>query len=414
MTVKMLVLPKPRPEQIIATRGGGILADFAEASDDFDNYEPEVVQPQVFDVSEKEAEDLKRDPNNLAAPQMDLKLIEPVSDAEAAEVPDAWVETADASKAAWGIEAIGATKTKWDGAGVKVAVLDTGIDADHPAFEGVNIKHKNFTDQSMASASGHGTHCAGTIFGRDVDGVRIGVARGVTEALDAKVLPGTTDDLAKALHWAFEEEKAHVISMSLRFDFYKMFRHERDGKGLNEEDAFSKTQQEYRANIAMFDALFETYRLRALKRQGALFIAATGNESKRDSSGYTIAAAAPAGAKNVLAVGALGRSADGLVAANFSNTKPQIAAPGVQVLSAKKGARTPGSLLKSSDGTSMACPHVAGLAALYWQEALADPYASANPELLRAMIIGRADRTKLVTKTTVDVGNGLPVPPRLA
>ena len=56
-------------------------------------------------------------------------------------------------------------------------MLDTGIDSAHKAFESVTLIRQNFTtDADDSDTHGHGTHCAGTIFGRDVDGTRIGVA----------------------------------------------------------------------------------------------------------------------------------------------------------------------------------------------------------------------------------------------
>ena len=79
-------------------------------------------------------------------------------------------------------------RSTWTGEGVTVAVLDTGIDSKHPAFAGVDIVEKDFTGTGNGDRQGHGTHCAGTIFGRDVDGKRIGVARGVKRALIGKVL----------------------------------------------------------------------------------------------------------------------------------------------------------------------------------------------------------------------------------
>ena len=69
-----------------------------------------------------------------------------------------------------------------------VAVLDTGIDPNHVAFNGVNLTRRNFTAEGDDDLHGHGTLCAGTIFGRDVNGLRIGVARGVSDAIIGKVL----------------------------------------------------------------------------------------------------------------------------------------------------------------------------------------------------------------------------------
>ena len=68
------------------------------------------------------------------------------------------------------------------GAGVTVEVNDTGVDATHPDFD------TRVTGEALTDTDGHGTHCAGTIFGRAVDDCRIGVAHGVTRALVGKVL----------------------------------------------------------------------------------------------------------------------------------------------------------------------------------------------------------------------------------
>ncbi len=121
----------------------------------------------------------------------------------------------------WGVEAVGAVSSPFTGSGIKVAVLDTGVDASHPAFQGVNVVTNNFTDEADGDENGHGTHCAGTALGRDVDGFRIGVARGVTDLVAGKVLGeqgGSTQGVVKGIQWALDNG-ANVISMSLGIDF---------------------------------------------------------------------------------------------------------------------------------------------------------------------------------------------------
>ncbi len=112
------------------------------------------------------------------APSIPMKLIAPL---------DVGVTPA-ADDLAWGVKAVGADTSPLTGNGIVVAVLDTGIDKNHPAFAGVQIIEKDFTGEGNGDQHGHGTHCAGTIFGRTTDGKRIGVAPGVNKALIGKVL----------------------------------------------------------------------------------------------------------------------------------------------------------------------------------------------------------------------------------
>jgi subtilisin family serine protease len=114
----------------------------------------------------------------------------------------------------------------------------------------------------------------------------------------------------------------------------------------------------------MFDALMQMVQARAAFGESPVLIAAAGNESRRQvDPKFEIAASLPAAAEGVISVGALQRGGGKLGIAAFSNTFPQISAPGVGVLSA-----WPGGTLRELNGTSMACPHVAGVACLWWEE----------------------------------------------
>jgi subtilisin family serine protease len=319
---------------------------------------PNVPEPrvEVHNVRENEAIDIARDPQVAAvAKPMPTALIKPLEVAGAA-----------AASAAWGIAAVKADTSNFTGDGVVVAVLDTGIDKSHPAFAGVTIVEQDFSGSGNGDRQGHGTHCAGTIFGRDVSGTRIGIARGVKKALIGKVLAddggGSSEMIFRGIQWALDQG-AEVISMSLGFDFPGAVERMRQA-GLPTQAAVSDSLETYRSNLRFFDALMQMVRAQAAFRNTAVVVAASGNESERRSNPpFTIAASLPAAAEGVVSVAALGQGTGGkLEIAEFSNTMAQVAAPGVNILSAKVGGG-----LRSLSGTSMACPHVAGVAALWWE-----------------------------------------------
>ena len=264
------------------------------------------------------------------------------------------VETPDPGGNSWGISDIGADALDIGaGQGVKVAILDTGI-ADHPAFDGLNPIRVNFTDEADEDVDGHGTHCAGTIFGQDVDGRRIGIARGVREPLIGKVLGrggGDSASIMEAIVWA-QKSGARVVSMSLGMDF-PGFRERLLRSGKQKLEATSIALQAYRENVRLFDQLSRMYSDLSMFA-APLLVAASGNESARPD--YTIATAPPAEADDILSVAAIDRSH---AIAKFSNTNPDCCAPGVDILSAS---HTGG--LRRLSGTSMATPHVAGAAVL--------------------------------------------------
>jgi subtilisin family serine protease len=340
-----------------------------------------VPEPQ-FDVhalDTYEITEVVKDPQVQAiAPIMPTALIQPF-DAGPAAATDAW-----------GIGAVKADVSSCTGDGVVVAVLDTGIDRTHAAFAGVNVTEQDFSGSGDGDRRGHGSHCAGTIFGRDVDGKRIGIARGVTQALIGKVLAdkggGDSDMIFRGIQWAVEKG-AQVISMSLGFDFTGMVRRSTDS-GWPADLATSNALEAYRANLRMFDSLMQMVKAMAAFRPGTVIVAAAGNESKTNiDPNYKIAASLPAAADGVISAGALLQIDGKYGVAPFSNTFPAVAAPGVNILSVRAGGG-----LRALSGTSMACPHVAGVAALWWEALRKSGVVNPTAQLVAARLLA-ATRT---------------------
>ncbi len=404
--MRMVVLEK-RP----ARSGDRILAGVGDDPGDRDEQPPWLVK--VYDdLSPDDVADLRQAENVLGlAPPMKVRLVRPTRLA-AARAP----AERHATEVAWGVEAVGASTSHRKGRGVKVAVLDTGIERDHPAFEGLKLDSenlRNFTgegpsdDVTDEDEDRHGTHCAATIFGRDVQGVRIGVAKGISDVLIAKVVGrdgATVEAVAEALQWAYAK-KAHILSMSLGIDFHSHRRALLKAK-VPAPQATSQALADYGACVRLFDRMCQYVADEARTLRSMLVVAAAGNESARPR--YAVSAAPPANAWGVVTVGAVGRRGDRangpLEVAPFSNSGVHFCAPGVRVLSAGRGRS-----LVEMDGTSMAAPHVAGLAALWAEGPLrTSGGVLARDELLAAL---RQSARRLPHLGSDEVGQGLAVAP---
>lgn len=252
-------------------------------------------------------------------------------------------EFRDTSHATWGIGATGALKSPFTGKGIRIAILDTGIDQTHPDFQGKTIvPHSFVAGETADDVQGHGTHCAGTAAARaNTPGIaRYGVAPDA-DLYIGKVLNnsgyGTEEDILAGMEWAIAQG-CHVVSMSL-------------GSPVQPGVAFQQ--------------VYERVALEGLKK-GTLFLAAAGNDSRR-AFGAIAPVSSPADTPSILSVGAVDPM---YKPASFSNGginpgggELDLVAPGVGIFSSAPRPR----LHRIMDGTSMACPHAAGIAAL-WAE----------------------------------------------
>lgn len=355
----------------------------------------------AFSVERLEAKaliEVARDPRTAAiTPVMPTRLIQPLSGKPGDGCSN------------WGVAAVGANDSAYTGAGVTVAVLDTGIDRDHPAFAGMEIVERDFSGGGDGDRQGHGTHCAGTAFGRDCGG-RIGVAPGVERAVIGKVLgddgSGQSDWIFDALTWAMREG-ADVISMSLGFDFPGMVL-DMVEDGWPADLATSNALEAYRGNLRMFDAVMGVLKAQSAFGMSPLVVAAAGNESRREiRPEYRIATSLPAAADDVVSVAAMGRKSGRYTVADFSNSLALVSAPGVDITSA-----WPGGGLNTISGTSMACPHVAGVAALWW-EALQRTGTRPNARNITARLLASARKDVFEPGLDAgDFGEGLVTAPK--
>lgn len=236
------------------------------------------------------------------------------------------------------------------GRGVRVGHTDIGVDASHPALLGKVIAFKDFAEgqANPYDPHGHGTHTAGTIAARQSLGRSVGVA------------PGALLVSAKAFNKSAQSQDSWLLSA---------FQWLADPDGNPATDDGARISSNSWGNTESADKTFWEA-TKKLTELGILVVAASGNDgnSHRPHS--------PGGYPHVFCVGAVDNERR---LASFSNTgpmvwdgasviKPDVVAPGIDVLSCQ-----PGGAYGHNSGTSMATPHVAAVAALLLE---ADPTLS--------------------------------------
>ncbi|WP_252699760.1 S8 family peptidase [Natronosalvus vescus] len=251
-----------------------------------------------------------------------------------------------------------------NGTGVTVAVLDTGVDTDHPDLANAVVDQADFTGDGTGDVNGHGTHVAGTIAGDGTasNGTFVGVAPGAS-IVDVKVLgdagSGSTSGIIEGIEYAIDED-VDVISMSL------------GGPGAPDDPLVEAVHGAVDEDITV--------------------VVAAGNTGP-DQSTIDV----PGKAEHVITVGATDHREDDV--AGFSSRgptatelalKPDIAAPGVEI----GAARADGAYDPIADypeyarisGTSMATPHVSGVAAMMLEQ---NP--DKTPDRVKDVLLSNAD-----------------------
>lgn len=250
------------------------------------------------------------------------------------------------------------------GEGVRVGLIDTGTDGEHPALAGRVERFKDFVNGQNEKAyddQGHGTHCAGTIAGSGKIGIAPGASLVVAKAMNAQG-GGSLSGLLEAMQWMLDpdgdpstDDQPALVSNSWGAD----------------ADALGDSRELFRDVV------------KAWREAGIVPVFASGN-SGPDTR------AVPGGYPESFAVGA---TDSGDASADFSTggeiefdgetfLKPDVSAPGVHIVSS-----LPGGKYRALNGTSMACPHVAGALALAFQAHPQTPVA----EMEAAFIAGSVD-----------------------
>lgn len=309
------------------------------------------------------------------AARLDVASVRPARVIQLVQTADV---AADARPAEYGVDKVRApevwSKYAIDGAGVVVGHLDTGIDASHPDLKGKVEKFNDLASNASGAidGQGHGTHTAGSIAGGAASGKSIGVAPGA-RLIVGRIFnnSGSTTDavILRGMNWiadpdgnAQTPDAPRLVSCSWGGD----------------QETSTSGGELWQAAQRWMDL-------------DILPVFAAGNSGPRERTIGT-----PGGFPHCFAVGATD-SGDGI--ASFSSRgpikwdgvdhiKPDVCAPGSRIVSSKDGGG-----YTTHSGTSMACPHAAGVGALVLQ---------ANPGLRPRQIVD------ILRSTAVRLGGSSP------
>ncbi len=304
----------------------------------------------------------------LAAQNPNIDYYEPDGVAYASKKPS-WAgggggeEACDPQVTPWGITRVGGPfDDAVDGTGRTAWVIDTGIDLDHPDLnvdEGRSMSVlSGRRGSSPDDGHGHGTHVAGTIAAIDMptDGSDpcdvVGVASGATvvavRVLDNRGSGSWSGVIAGVDYVAAHADEGDVANMSL-------------GGGFNQA-----------VNDAVIGAASAVLPIPIDPDDVNIFFALAAGNSAADADGYSPASAED---PNIFTVSAIDINDKFAWFSNYGNPPVYCAAPGVSVLSSKRGGG-----MTTYSGTSMAAPHVAGLLLLFGDLLGSDGAASDDPD----------------------------------
>ena len=184
----------------------------------------------------------------------------------------------DAAEPSWAVRSVGADRQVHTGAGVTVAIVDSGIDVAHPAFAGIEIVQKDFTGEGNGDSYGHGTMMASILAGRNLAGKRYGIAPGVSRLVMIKFIAGSgagrMEALPFVLDWALSFDGGSVDVVCLGFGLATVNTIEQETRaGAKVRSALSKTlasfAQTYRTTEGIVTAAAVTEKVRSSFRRRA-------------------------------------------------------------------------------------------------------------------------------------------------